>query len=150
MKKSIKTLVVLAIFAFGTTSTCYAQGCLLIENKNLTFYLAALALFFAVVALLISIISSRRARLKMVNTAEDFRLMLESTKNTIDKNVKNLRREMQRNLQNVQKIDPGNGAEKSEHPKPSSRHRRPYRRPQPKDQNQEPASAEQQPEPKAE
>lgn len=148
--KSIKTLVVLAVLVFGTTSTCFAQGCFSTVNKDLTFYMSALALFFAIVALLISIISSRRTRLKMVNTAEDFRLMLESTKNTIDKNVKNLRREMQRSLQNVQKIDSGNGAEKTERSKPAPRHRRPYRRPQPKDQNQEPASAEQQPEPKAE
>lgn len=150
MKNSIKTLVVLAVLAFGSTSTCFAQGGFSVDNKDLTFYMSALALFFAVVALIISIVSSRKARLKMVNTAEDFRLMLESTKNTIDKNVKNLRREMQRNLQNVQKIDNGNGTEKTERPKPAPRHRRPYRRPQAKDQSQEQASAEPQSEPKAE
>lgn len=148
--KSIKVLAVLAFLTVGTISNCFAQGCFASESKNLTFYMSALALFFAFVALIISIIASRRSRLKMVNTAEDFRLMLESTKNTIDKNVKNLRREMQRNFQNVPKNDSANGAEKTERPKPAPRHRRPYRRPQPKDQAQEQASAEPQDEPKAE
>lgn len=148
--KSIKALAVLAFLTVGATSNCFAQGCSAVESKNLTFYMSALALFFALVALIVSIIANRRSRVKMLNTAEDFRLMLESTKNTIDKNVKNLRREMQRNFQNVPKNDSANGAEKTERPKPAPRHRRPYRRPQPKDQAQEQASAEPQDEPKAE
>lgn len=82
----------------ATASPCFAQ-CTNAENCSSTaIWLSAAALVIAVAALMLAVRNYRISKVNMINSTEDFQLMLDSTKKTIDKDIKNLRREMQRNM----------------------------------------------------
>jgi len=94
MKNFSKLLTVCALCAI--TSPCFAQCADAGNCSYATIWLSAAALIVAVAALMLAIRNYRISKVNMINSTEDFQLMLDSTKKTIDKDIKNLRREVQR------------------------------------------------------
>lgn len=94
MGKLFKTLIVCVLCT--TTFPCFSQCANVSNCTSSTFYMAVAALVIAVAALLLAIRNYSISKKNMINSTEDFQIMLDSTKSTIDKDIKNLRRELQR------------------------------------------------------
>ena len=94
MNKIFKSLIVCALCT--ATFPCFAQCANAANCNSATLYLAVAALVISISALLLAIRNYRISKKNMINSTEDFQLMLDSTKSTIDKDIKNLRREVQR------------------------------------------------------
>ena len=76
----------------------------------------------------------RDSKRAMINATEEFQIMLESTKNSIDKDIKNLRREVRGKGGNNRKPSGENNGENAENKSNeggrNNHRRRQYRRPQ--------------------
>ena len=73
----------------------------------------------------------RDSKRAMINATEEFQIMLESTKNSIDKDIKNLRREVRGKGGNNRKPNGESDGENADNKSDEERrnNRRPYRRP---------------------
>ncbi len=146
MKRIFYASAIVAVCLCGTSVPCFAQGGLSVSNLGTSDIMSISALFISVLALIIALRARLVSRKAMINATEDFQLMIESTKNTINKSIRGLRREMQRSSQNAN----GNGEQSAPEAKPArsqQHHRRPYRHPQqkPNGEAQQSGTEQQQP-----
>jgi hypothetical protein len=91
------------------------------------------AAVIAVGALILAFKALRDSKRAMINATEEFQIMLESTKNSIDKDIKNLRREVRGKGGNRKPSGESNGENaenKSNEGGRNNHHHRQYRRPQ--------------------
>ena len=132
MSKKIKSLALVAATIATTSVPCMAQTCA--SQSSCGTCLSVGALVVALAALFMALKAMRDSKRAMINATEEFQIMLESTKNSIDKDIKNLRREVRGKGGNNRKPSGENNGENAEN-KPNEggrnnhRHRQ-YRRPQ--------------------
>lgn len=146
MSKKIKSLALVAATIATTSVPCMAQTCA--SQSSCGTCLSVGALVVALTALIMAFKAIRDSKRAMINATEEFQIMLESTKNSIDKDIKNLRREVRGKGGNNRKPSGENNGEnadnKSNEGGRNNHHRRQYRRPQ---QNEGDNNASQQTEP---
>lgn len=135
MSKSIKALALTTVCVAATSAECFAQTCAPTSGcGNLTTCVAVAAAVIAVGALILAFKAMRDSKRAMINATEEFQIMLESTKNSIDKDIKNLRREVRGKGGNNRKSSGENNGENAENKSNeggrNNHHRRQYRRPQ--------------------
>lgn len=117
----------------ATTSVpCMAQTCA--SQSSCGTCLSVGALVVALAALFMALKAMRDSKRAMINATEEFQIMLESTKNSIDKDIKNLRREVRGKGGNNRKPSGENNGENAENKSNeggrNNHRRRQYRRPQ--------------------
>lgn len=148
MSKSIKALALTTVCVAATSAECFAQTCAATSGcGNLTTCVAVAAAVIAVGALILAFKAMRDSKRAMINATEEFQIMLESTKNSIDKDIKNLRREVRGKGGNRKPSGENNGENaenKSNEGGRNNHRRRQYRRPQ---QNEDEGNAPQPTEP---
>ena len=146
MSKKIKSLALVAATIATTSVPCMAQTCA--SQSSCGTCLSIGALVVALAALFMALKAMRDSKRAMINATEEFQIMLESTKNSIDKDIKNLRREVRGKGGNNRKPSGENNGEnadnKSNEGGRNNHHRRQYRRPQ---QNEGDSNASQPTEP---
>ncbi len=146
MSKKIKSLALVAATIAATSVPCMAQTCA--SQSSCGTCLSVGALVVALAALFMALKAMRDSKRAMINATEEFQIMLESTKNSIDKDIKNLRREVRGKGGNNRKPSGENNGENAENKSNeggrNNHHRRQYRRPQ---QNEGDNNASQQTEP---
>ncbi len=132
MSKKIKSLALVAATIATTSVPCMAQTCA--SQSSCGTCLSVGALVVALAALFMALKAMRDSKRAMINATEEFQIMLESTKNSIDKDIKNLRREVRGKGGNNRKPSGENNGEnadnKSNEGGRNNHHRRQYRRPQ--------------------
>ena len=132
MSKKIKSLALVAATIATTSVPCMAQTCA--SQSSCGTCLSIGALVVALAALFMALKAMRDSKRAMINATEEFQIMLESTKNSIDKDIKNLRREVRGKGGNNRKPSGENNGEnadnKSNEGGRNNHHRRQYRRPQ--------------------
>lgn len=131
MSKRIKSLAMAAATIAATSAPCMAQTCS--SQSSCRTCLSVGALVVALAALFMAIKAMRDSKRAMINATEEFQIMLESTKNSIDKDIKNLRREVRGKGGNRKPSGESNGENaenKSNEGGRNNHHRRQYRRPQ--------------------
>ena len=132
MSKKIKSLALAAATIAATSAPCMAQTCA--SQSSCGTLLSVGALVVALAALFIAIKAMRDSKRAMINATEEFQIMLESTKNSIDKDIKNLRREVRGKGGNNRKPNGESNGEnadnKSDDDRRRDNRRRQYRRPQ--------------------
>ena len=116
----------------ATSAPCMAQTCA--SQSSCGSFLSVGALIVALAALFMAIKAMRDSKRAMINATEEFQIMLESIKNSIDKDIKNLRREVRGKGGNNRKPSGENNGENAENrsnegARNNHRHRQ-YRRPQ--------------------
>lgn len=132
MSKKIKSLALVAATIATTSVPCMAQTCA--SQSSCGTCLSVGALVVALAALFMALKAMRDSKRAMINATEEFQIMLESTKNSIDKDIKNLRREVRGKGGNNRKPSGENNGENAENKsnegsRNNHRHRQ-YRRPQ--------------------
>ena len=146
MSKKIKSLALVAATIATTSVPCMAQTCA--SQSSCGTCLSVGALVVALAALFMALKAMRDSKRAMINATEEFQIMLESTKNSIDKDIKNLRREVRGKGGNNRKPSGENNGENAENKSNeggrNNHRRRQYRRPQ---QNEGESNASQQTEP---
>lgn len=146
MSKKIKSLVLVTATIATTSVPCMAQTCA--SQSSCGTCLSVGALVVALTALFMALKAMRDSKRAMINATEEFQIMLESTKNSIDKDIKNLRREVRGKGGNNRKPSGENNGEnadnKSNEGGRNNHRRRQYRRPQ---QNEGDSNASQPTEP---
>ncbi len=136
MSKSIKALALTTVCVAATSAECFAQTCAPTSGcGNLTTCVAVVAAVIAVGALILAFKAMRDSKRAMINATEEFQIMLESTKNSIDKDIKNLRREVRGKGGNNRKPNGESNGENADNKSDDDRRRnnnrrRQYRRPQ--------------------
>ena len=132
MSKRIKSLALAAAAIAATSAPCMAQTCA--SQSSCGTIVSVSALVVALAALFLAIKAIRDSKRAMINATEEFQIMIESTKNSIDKDIKNLRREVRGKGVSGRKpsgeADGENADNKSDEARRSSNHHRQYRRPQ--------------------
>jgi len=131
MSKKIKSLVLVAATIATTSVPCMAQTCA--SQSSCGTCLSVSALVVALTALFMAFKAMRDSKRAMINATEEFQIMLESTKNSIDKDIKNLRREVRGKGGNRKPSGENNGENaenKSNEGGRNNHRRRQYRRPQ--------------------
>ena len=132
MSKKIKSLALVAATIATTSVPCMAQTCA--SQSSCGTCLSVGALVVALAALFMALKAMRDSKRAMINATEEFQIMLESTKNSIDKDIKNLRREVRGKGGNNRKPSGENNGENAENKSNeggrNNHHRRQYRRPQ--------------------
>ena len=131
MSKKIKSLALVAATIATTSVPCMAQTCA--SQSSCGTCLSVGALVVALAALFMALKAMRDSKRAMINATEEFQIMLESTKNSIDKDIKNLRREVRGKGGNRKPSGENNGENaenKSNEGGRNNHHRRQYRRPQ--------------------
>lgn len=132
MSKKIKSLALVAATIATTSVPCMAQTCA--SQSSCGTCLSVGALVVALAALFMALKAMRDSKRAMINATEEFQIMLESTKNSIDKDIKNLRREVRGKGGNNRKPSGENNGEnadnKSNEGGRNNHRRRQYRRPQ--------------------
>lgn len=132
MSKKIKSLALMAATIATTSVPCMAQTCA--SQSSCGTCLSVGALVVALAALFMALKAMRDSKRAMINATEEFQIMLESTKNSIDKDIKNLRREVRGKGGNNRKPSGENNGENAENKSNeggrNNHHRRQYRRPQ--------------------
>ena len=133
MSKKFKSLALTAATIAVTSAPCMAQSCT--SQSPCGTIVSVSALVLALAALFLAFKAIRDSKRAMINATEEFQIMLESTKNSIDKDIKNLRREVRGKGVNNRKpsgeSDGENADNKSDEGRRRSNNRhRPYRRPQ--------------------
>lgn len=132
MSKKIKSLALVAATIATTSVPCMAQTCA--SQSSCGTCLSVSALVVALAALFMALKAMRDSKRAMINATEEFQIMLESTKNSIDKDIKNLRREVRGKGGNNRKPSGENNGENAENKSNeggrNNHHRRQYRRPQ--------------------
>ena len=131
MSKSIKVLTLSAIGVAAASAPCFAQTCNQAQScGSLTTVVAAISVVLAVVALILAALMRREHKREIINLTAEFQNMLENTQTTINKDIRNLRREVGRlrggdnNKSNDEKEPRGEGENRR-----SNDRRRQYRRP---------------------
>jgi len=145
MSKKIKPLALSAATIAATSAPCMAQTCS--SQSSCGTCLSVGALVVALAALFMALKAMRDSKRAMINATEEFQIMLESTKNSIDKDIKNLRREVRGKGGNRKPSGENNGENaenKSNEGGRNNHRRRQYRRPQ---QNEGESNASQPTEP---
>ena len=146
MSKKIKSLALVAATIATTSVPCMAQTCA--SQSSCGTCLSVGALVVALAALFMALKAMRDSKRAMINATEEFQIMLESIKNSIDKDIKNLRREVRGKGGNNRKPSGENNGEnadnKSNEGGRNNHRRRQYRRPQ---QNEGESNASQPTEP---
>ena len=131
MSKKIKSLALVTATIATTSVPCMAQTCA--SQSSCGTCLSVGALVVALAALFMALKAMRDSKRAMINATEEFQIMLESTKNSIDKDIKNLRREV-RGKGNSRKPSGENNGENAENKSNeggrNNHRRRQYRRPQ--------------------
>ena len=130
MSKKIKFLALAAATIAATSAPCMAQTCT--SQSSCGTFLSAGALVVALAALFMAFKAMRDSKRAMINATEEFQIMLESTKNSIDKDIKNLRREVRGKGGNNRKPSGDSDSENADNKSDEGRrnnNRRPYRRP---------------------
>ena len=132
MSKKIKSLALVAATIATSSVPCMAQTCA--SQSSCGTCLSVGALVVALAALFMALKAMRDSKRAMINATEEFQIMLESTKNSIDKDIKNLRREVRGKGGNNRKPSGENNGENAgnksnEGGRNNHRHRQ-YRRPQ--------------------
>ena len=129
MSEKIKSLALAAATIAASSAPCMAQNCT--SQSSCGTFLSVGALVVALAALFMAFKAMRDSKRAMINATEEFQIMLESTKNSIDKDIKNLRREVRGKGGNNRKpngeSDGENADDKSDEERRNNR--RPYRRP---------------------
>jgi hypothetical protein len=128
MSEKIKSLALAAATIAASSAPCMAQNCT--SQSSCGTFLSVGALVVALAALFMAFKAMRDSKRAMINATEEFQIMLESTKNSIDKDIKNLRREVRGKGGNNRK--PSGDSENADNKSDESRrnnNRRPYRRP---------------------
>lgn len=131
MSKKIKSLALVAATIATTSVPCMAQTCA--SQSSCGTCLSVSALVVALTALFMAFKAMRDSKRAMINATEEFQIMLESTKNSIDKDIKNLRREVRGKGGNRKPSGENNGENaenKSNEGGRNNHRRRQYRRPQ--------------------
>ena len=131
MSKKIRSLALVAATIATTSVPCMAQTCA--SQSSCGTCLSVSALVVALTALFMALKALRDSKRAMINATEEFQIMLESTKNSIDKDIKNLRREVRGKGGNRKPSGESNGENaenKSNEGGRNNHHRRQYRRPQ--------------------
>lgn len=131
MSKKIKSLALVAATIATTSVPCMAQTCA--SQSSCGTCLSVGALVVALAALFMALKAMRDSKRAMINATEEFQIMLESTKNSIDKDIKNLRREVRGKGGNRKPSGENNGENaenKSNEGGRNNHRRRQYRRPQ--------------------
>ncbi len=132
MSKKIKSLALVAATIATTSVPCMAQTCA--SQSSCGTCLSVGALVVALAALFMAFKAMRDSKRAMINATEEFQIMLESTKNSIDKDIKNLRREVRGKGGNSRKPSGENNGENAENRSNegsrNNHRRRQYRRPQ--------------------
>jgi hypothetical protein len=133
MSKRIKSLAMAAATIAATSAPCMAQTCA--SQSSCGTFLSVGALVVALAALFMAIKAMRDSKRAMINATEEFQIMLESTKNSIDKDIKNLRREVRGKGGNSRKPNGESNGENADNKSDDDRRRnnnrhRQYRRPQ--------------------
>ncbi|MBQ4230687.1 MAG: hypothetical protein II671_03970 [Salinivirgaceae bacterium] len=131
MSKKIKSLALVAATIATTSVPCMAQTCA--SQSSCGTCLSVGALVVALAALFMALKAMRDSKRAMINATEEFQIMLESTKNSIDKDIKNLRREVRGKGGNRKPSGENNGENaenKSNEGGRNNHHHRQYRRPQ--------------------
>ena len=131
MSKKIKSLALVAATIATTSVPCMAQTCA--SQSSCGTCLSVGALVVALAALFMALKAMRDSKRAMINATEEFQIMLESTKNSIDKDIKNLRREVRGKGGNRKPSGESNGENaenKSNEGGRNNHHHRQYRRPQ--------------------
>ncbi len=132
MSKKIKSLALVVATIATTSVPCMAQTCA--SQSSCGTCLSVGALVVALAALFMALKAMRDSKRAMINATEEFQIMLESTKNSIDKDIKNLRREVRGKGGNSRKPSGENNGENAENKSNeggrNNHHRRQYRRPQ--------------------
>lgn len=128
MSEKIKSLALAAATIAASSAPCMAQNCT--SQSSCGTFLSAGALVVALAALFMAFKAMHDSKRAMINATEEFQIMLESTKNSIDKDIKNLRREVRGKGGNNRKPsgDSENADNKSDEGRRNN-NRRPYRRP---------------------
>ena len=146
MSKKIKSLALVAATIATSSVPCMAQTCA--SQSSCGTCLSVGALVVALAALFMALKAMRDSKRAMINATEEFQIMLESTKNSIDKDIKNLRREVRGKGGNNRKPSGENNGENAENRSNegarNNHRRRQYRRPQ---QNEGDSNASQPTEP---
>ena len=130
MSKKIKFLALAAATIAATSAPCMAQTCT--SQSSCGTFLSIGALVVALAALFMAFKAMRDSKRAMINATEEFQIMLESTKNSIDKDIKNLRREVRGKGGNNRKPSGDSDSENADNKSDEGRrnnNRRPYRRP---------------------
>ena len=131
MSKKIKSLALVTATIATTSVPCMAQTCA--SQSSCGTCLSVGALVVALAALFMALKAMRDSKRAMINATEEFQIMLESTKNSIDKDIKNLRREVRGKGGNRKPSGENNGENaenKSNEGGRNNHRRRQYRRPQ--------------------
>ena len=133
MSKRIRSLAMAAATIAATSAPCMAQTCS--SQSSCGTCLSVGALVVALAALFMAIKAMRDSKRAMINATEEFQIMLESTKNSIDKDIKNLRREVRGKGGNNRKPNGESNGENADNKSDDDRRRnnnrrRQYRRPQ--------------------
>lgn len=132
MSKRIKSLALATAAIAATSAPCMAQTCA--SQSSCGTIVSFSALVVALAALFLAFKAMRDSKRAMINATEEFQIMIESTKNSIDKDIKNLRREVRGKGANNRKpsgeADGENADNKSDEARRRSNHHRQYRRPQ--------------------
>ena len=133
MSKKIKSLALVAATIATTSVPCMAQTCA--SQSSCGTCLSVGALVVALAALFMALKAMRDSKRAMINATEEFQIMLESTKNSIDKDIKNLRREVRGKGGNNRKPNGESNGENADNKSDDDRRRnnnrhRQYRRPQ--------------------
>lgn len=132
MSKKIKSLALVTATIATTSVPCMAQTCA--SQSSCGTCLSVGALVVALAALFMALKAMRDSKRAMINATEEFQIMLESTKNSIDKDIKNLRREVRGKGGNNRKPSGENNGENTENKSNeggrNNHRRRQYRRPQ--------------------
>ena len=132
MSKSIKVLTLSTIGVAAASAPCFAQTCNQAQScGSLTTVVAAISAVLAIVALILAALMRREHKREIINLTAEFQNMLENTQTTINKDIRNLRREVGRlrggdssNKSNDEKEPRGEGENRR-----SNDRRRQYRRP---------------------
>lgn len=130
MSYKIKSLALAAATIAATSAPCMAQTCA--SQSSCGTFLSVGALVVALAALFMAFKAMRDSKRAMINATEEFQIMLESTKNSIDKDIKNLRREVRGKGGNNRKTSGDSDSENADNKSDDVRrnnNRRPYRRP---------------------
>ena len=135
MSKSIKVLTLTTMGVAATSAQCFASDCSQAAScGNLTTIVAVISVVVAICALVLAALMRREHKRAIINLTAEFQNMLENTQTTINKDIRNLRREVGRlrggdnnkSQSNDEKEQQGEEGQRRR----NNNRRRQYRRPQ--------------------
>ena len=97
MNKSIKVLTLTTVGVAATSAECFANNCTQTAScGSLTTVVAIISAVVAVGALVLAALMRREHKRAIINLTAEFQNMLENAQTTINKDIRNLRREVGR------------------------------------------------------